>query len=135
MATTGVVNGTLIKVKLGGTAIANLKSNDESFKNNLIEITTKDSSGNAQFMYGKFEADINAEFLHVEGATNGYQTLFAAQQAKTTLSADITSSVSGDYHYSCSVLVSDIKRTEPLEDSTGVTVTFKVSGAVTAATV
>ena len=135
MATTGIVNGTLIRVKIGGSAVANLISNDESLKRNLIEITTKDSSGNAAFMYGKFEGDYSAELLHEEGATNGYSTLFSALTNKTTLSLDITSSVSGDKHYTCSALITDLKRTAPLEDATKVTVSLKITGAVTEATV
>lgn len=135
MATTGIVNGTLIKIKLGGSAIANLKSNSEALKRDLIEITTKDSGGDAEFMYGKFGATYDFELLFEEGATNGYSTLFAAMRAKTELAADITSAVSGDKHYTSTVLIGSLNRTEPLEDATGVTGTFTVTGAVTEGTV
>lgn len=135
MATSGIVNGTLIVLKIGGSTVANLISNDENLKRDLIETTNKDTSGNATFIPGKFSATYSAELLHAEGATNGYSTLFGALTGKTTLSLDITSGVTGDKHYTCSALVADLKRTAPTEDRTGVSVTLQVTGAITEATI
>lgn len=135
MATTGIVNGTLIKLRLTASTVAYLTSNDESLKNDLRETTNKDSGGNATYAYGKFGASYSFELLHVEGATNGYSTLFTALTGRTELSAEISSGVSGDKKYACTVLISDLKRTAPMEANTTVSGTLTVSGAIAESTI
>jgi hypothetical protein len=135
MATTGIMNGTDLKIKLTGSAIAYLTSNGESYTNSLRETTNKDSGGNAQYAYGKFSGTWDAELLHVEGGTNGYSFLFGAMTGRTILAAEVTTGETGDKKYTCSVLVGDVKRSAPMEDNTGITCTLTITGAVTEATI
>jgi len=64
------VNGSYIQLYIDGQPIFMGKSGDESAKNNLIEITSKQSGGNAEFMYGKFEYEGTAEGLFAETPVN-----------------------------------------------------------------
>ena len=135
MATTGVVNGTLIKLSLAGTNIAYLQSTDESLSTALRETTSKDSNGDAEFLGGKRSAEWTAKFLHVEGGTKGWDYCVTQWQAGNVLAGVMTSGVTGDRKYSANVLIKSMKRSAGMEANVEGDVTFQVTGAITAATI
>lgn len=135
MATTGVVDGRLIQLKAAGSAIANLLSHDESFNTAMRDITTKDSAGNSESAPGLRSYDVSGKFLFVEGATEGFGAMLAAQQAGTLLTLISASLVSGDTKITYSAYVMTLKKTNPQNANVEIDVTFKITGAITIGTV
>jgi Phage tail tube protein len=135
MASSGIINGTLIKLKLAGSVVANLTSNDESLSTALRETTNKDSGGDASFLAGKRSAEYSAKLFMMEGATDGYSYLFGIWQGGTIVTAIMTSAITGDKQYTCSVLVKSLKRTNPMEANSEVDLSLQVTGAITESTI
>ena len=135
MATTGVVNGTIVQLKIGGTAIANLMSHDESFNTAMRDITTEDSAGDSESAPGLRSADISSKFLFVEGASEGFSACMTAYQAGTKLTLVSGSTVTGDTKITSSAYITTIKKTNPKDANVEIDVTFKVTGAQTVGTV
>lgn len=135
MATTGIVNGTIIKLKIAGSAIANLMSHDESFNTAMRDITTKDSAGDSESAPGLRSYDVSGKLLFVEGATQGFSAMLTAQQAGTLLTLVSASTVSGDTKITYSAYITSLKKTNPKDANVEVDVTFKVTGAIAIATV
>lgn len=135
MATTGVVNGALIKLKIGGSTVAYLTTNDFNINNALRDTTNKDTAGWATYLGGLLSGSFSYEVLHVEGATEGLSTVFGLLTAGTVTAFDITSAVSGDKHYSGNFLFESIKVSYPQNQNVVVSGTCKVTGAITEGTV
>jgi len=128
-------NATSLIITLDGNVVARATSGEFTMTNNLIETTDKDSSGKAEFIYGKQEWDISVEALIDFGATFGVEGFFDALDGKTTLAFIWTNKVSGDLQWSGTVLVSDVGQSAPLEDVGSWSGTLKGTGTVTKATI
>ncbi|MFA6260395.1 MAG: phage tail tube protein [Bacteroidia bacterium] len=134
MATTGVVNGSLVKLKLTGSAVAYLTTNDLNIANALRDTTNKDSAW-ASFLGGLLSGNFSWELLHVEDGTEGFDTAFASITGGTVIAFDITSGVSGDKHYSGNMLFETLKISYPMNQNAVVSGSAKVTGAITEGTV
>jgi Phage tail tube protein len=135
MASTGVLNGTAIKLSIGGSTVAYLTSNDLGLSTAMRDITSKDSAGDAEYAPGLRTATLSCKVHHVEGATEGFSTMFAAWKAGTLLAFVETSVITGDKKYSGNCYVKDLKKTSPMNANVEVDITFQVTGAIAEASV
>lgn len=143
MATSGTINGTLIRLfhDNSGTLepIANLVSNDISFTKDLIEVTSKSSSGSKEFMYGHFGASGSFEgrFEDTTVASGDYSfaDLYSAMIAGTTLPVVFTTNETGDVKYSGSALLGSLSLSAPDNDAASFSGDITITGAVTQGTV
>ncbi len=131
MASTGVLNGTLAVIKVGGTAIAHLTSNDISFDMATREITSKDSAGNKEILEGLKSFGGSGSGYFAEDAAYGFEDLYDVYTARTAVTVRWTTSVTGDTYYEGSALITSLSRTDGLEESSTFEVSFEGTGAVT----
>lgn len=133
MASTGILNGTLAVIKVGGTAIAHLTSNDISFEMATREATTKDSAGNKEILEGLKSFSGSGSGYFAEDATYGFEDLYDAYTARTAVTVRWTTGITGDIYYEGSCYITSLNRTDGLEESSTFEVSFEGTGAVTKA--
>ena len=134
-ATTGVIDGRIVQLKIAGSAIANLMSHDEAFNTAMRDITTKDSAGDAQFAPGLRSYDVSGKLFFVEGATQGFSAMLTAQQAGTNLALISSSTNVGDTKITYSAYIKSLKKTNPQNANSEIDVSFQITGAITIGTV
>ena len=135
MASTGINNGTLIKLYVGGTAIADLTSNDFNLEHSPREATTKDSSGYKEILEGLRSATFSADGYFAEDQTYGFTDLYDAWTGRSQLTIRWSSAVTGDEYYEGTCYLTSLSRTAPLEDSETFSASFELTGQITNSTV
>ncbi|MFZ4797048.1 MAG: phage tail tube protein [Bacteroidia bacterium] len=135
MATTGIVNGTLIGIYVAGTKVANAMSNDLDISMAVRDTTNKDTAGWKTGLGGMMNWSCSGEGLFAEDAAYGFDDLFAVLTARVSVTVMISSAITGDKKYSGSALLTNLKRTAGLEDNATFTVSFEGTGPLTEATI
>lgn len=135
MATTGIVNGTLGLISVGGTVVSHLTNVDVSFEMATRDATTKDSGGDKDVLEGLKSFSGSASGYFAEDATYGFEDLYDAYTARTAVTVLWTSEVSGDVTYSGSAYITSLSRSAGVEESVTFEVSFEGTGSVTKGTV
>ena len=135
MATAGITNGTLISLYVAGTKISAGTSMDLDISMATRETTNKDSAGWKSALGSTMSWSCSSEQMFAEDSTYGYDDLFAVLTARAAVPVMVSSGVSGDKKYSGSALLTNLKRTAPLEGNVTFTVSFEGTGALTEATI
>lgn len=135
MASTGILNGTLAKIQVGGVTIAHLTSNSLTFDMSTREASTKDSNGWKESLSGQKSFSGSAEGFFAEDATYGYEDLYGVFVARTLVTVTWTTDIVGDMQYEGSCYITSLERTDGLEESSTFSVSFEGTGAVTKAAV
>ena len=135
MATVGEVNGTLVKIYVGGTAVSTLTSNSFSFSESPRETTSKDSGGYKTIAEGLRSWSGSGEGYFSEDATLGFEDLMDLYISRTEITIMESSAVSGDVTYSGAARITSLERTSPLEETVTFSISYEGSGAITKGTV
>ena len=144
MATTGPVNGTLIRIykDVSGTLkkIANATSNSLDISKDMIDVTSKDSAGAKEFIAGEYGYTLNVEAIFEDDSSVGagqisYKDLVTDLLAGTLVTIVMTSNVTGDEKYTGSAFFSSLSLSAPNNDKATWTGTLQGSGALTLGTV
>lgn len=141
MATSGIINGTLLRIYKDGTAIAYATSCTLTINRDLREILTKDSPGNGwrEVNVGRKTATLTTEGLYSgpgDGTANEQPgDLFDDLDNGTPLVLKFSTEVSGDEFYQASGYCTSLEMTGPVEDNSTYSATFEVHGQVTKSTV
>lgn len=143
MATSGNINGTLVKlyVDVSGTLkpVANLVSNDMTFTKDLLEVTSKSSSGSKEFIYGHFGAtgSFEGRFEDDSVSSNDYsfENLFDDMVAGNTMTVVFTTNVTGDLKFTATALLGSLSLSAADNDPSSFSGDITISGAVTKGTV
>lgn len=130
MPTTGAGNGTLTKIEVAGVVINNLTVNSISIGRETFVVTTKDSAGWRALESGVGSGTITGSGIFAEDAVFNFKDLFALISARTKSVITSGSAVVGDEEYSFSGLLTNLTRTDPLEDASTFDFTFESDGAV-----
>jgi len=131
MATTGKLSGTLWKITVGGTAINNLTTTSASFTMETRDVTTKDSTGNREFLSTVKSATFSAEGLVALDATYGLEELYTAYAAGTAVAIVYTTAVSGDVQFAQSAIITQLDTSAADNDNTTFSLSLQGTGAVT----
>jgi predicted secreted protein len=134
MASTGILNGTLAVIRVGGTTIAHLTSNDISFSMETRDATTKSSAGNKTVLEALKSFGGSASGYFAEDAALGFEDLYDKIDARETVLVRWTTGVSGDVYYEGNCYITSLTKTDGLEESSTFEVTLEGTGAVTKAT-
>lgn len=134
MATTGIANGSLAVISVGGTDIAYLTNNSISFEMATRDATNKDSAGNTEILEGLKSFSITGEGYFAEDASFGFEDLYTSYAARTAVTVRYSSGVSGDVYYEGSCYITSLSKTDGLEESSQFSVTLNGTGAVTKGT-
>lgn len=142
MATTGLVNGTLIALykDVSGTLtkVANLTSTDFELSKDTIDATNKDGSNYKEFLVGLSGWTMNAEGIFEEdGSTTGISAkeLLDDIIAGAPVTVVMTSNVTGDLKLSGSAVITSFAWNAPVNDVSTFSVSLQGSGTLTVGTV
>jgi predicted secreted protein len=143
MATTGLMNGTLVSLykDVSGTLtkIANGTSADFSMTKDTIDATNKDGGSYKEFLVGLNSWTMNFEGIYEEDGS--IATGLSAKDVLTDLIAGtlvtviMTTNVTGDMKLSGSALLTNFAWTAPVNDVSTFTCSLQGSGTLTIGTV
>lgn len=142
MATTGLVNGTLIALykDISGvpTKIANLTSTDFEITKDTIDATNKDGAGNyKEFLVGLSSWTMSCEGIFEEdGSTANFSAkdLLDDMIAGAAIDVIMTSAVQGDLQLEGSAVMTSFSWNAPVNDVATFSCTLQGSGALTVTT-
>lgn len=135
MATTGIMNGTLLGVYVGSTLVAHATEGSISLSMDTRDATTKSSSGYRELLEGTRSGSISVSALYANDAAYGTNDLMTAFSARTTLVVKFSTEVSGDDYWSATCYLTSLEVSAATEDNASYSATFEISGAVTFTTV
>lgn len=135
MATTGIMNGTLLGVYVGSTLVAHATEGSISLSMDTRDATTKDSSGYRDLLEGTRSGSISVSALYAGDATYGVTDLMTAFSNRTTLTVKFSTEVSGDDYWSATCYLTSLEVSAATEDNATYSASFEISGAVTFSTV
>jgi TP901-1 family phage major tail protein len=142
MATTGLVNGTLIAIykDVAGTLtkVANATSSDFELTRDTIDATNKDGGVYKEFLIGLAGWTMNAEGLFEEdGSATGISAkdLLDDIIAGTPITVVMTSNVTGDIKVSGSAIITSFAWNAPVNDVATFSVALQGTGALTVGTI
>jgi TP901-1 family phage major tail protein len=142
MATTGLVNGTLIAIykDVAGTLtkVANATSSDFELTRDTIDATNKDGGAYKEFLIGLAGWTMNAEGLFEEdGSATGISAkdLLDDIIAGTPITVVMTSNVTGDIKVSGSAIITSFAWNAPVNDVATFSVALQGTGALTVGTI
>ena len=139
MATTGLVNGTLVSLykDVSGTLtkIANGTSADFSMTKDTIDATNKDGGSYKEFLVGLNSWTMNFEGLFEEDGSVGTglsaKDMLSDLVAGSLVTVVMTSNVTGDLKLSGSALLTNFAWTAPVNDVSTFTCSLQGSGTLT----
>jgi len=142
MATTGLVNGTLIAlykdVSDTLTKIANLTSTDFELTKDTIDATNKDGSNYKEFLVGLSNWTMSCEGIFEEdGSTTNFspKDLLDDMIAGDAITVVMTSNVTGDLKLTGSAVMTSFAWNAPVNDVATFSCSLQGSGALTVGTV
>jgi TP901-1 family phage major tail protein len=144
MATTGLVNGTLVALykDVSGTLtkVANLTSTDFELSKDTIDATNKDGGNYKEFLVGLSSWTMNAEGIFEEDASVGSGSISAKDLlddmvAGTALTVVMTSDSSTDLKLSGTAIITSFAWNAPVNDVSTFSVSLQGTGDLTVGTV
>lgn len=137
MATTGVVNGTDLRIYVGGTAIGRATTCSLSVSREQREILDKDSPGGGWLQYapGRKSGTMSTDgFVAYDTANETVGDLFTFLDNGSALVLRFTTDEAGDNYWEASGFVSSWALNAPVEENSTYSIEFQLTGAVTKGT-
>ena len=140
MPTTGKFSSRLLAIYTGagaGTKITHQTDASLSIGSNTIDVTTKDSAGWEESIYGNKNWEMSGSAVFAFDAANGHSSLLANITAGTTVTVLLTTAITGDKKWSGTALVTklDLNGSGSGDDAPSYSYSLKGTGALTEATV
>lgn len=135
MATTGIMNGTLLGVYAGSNLIAHATEGSISLSMDTRDATTKGSSGTRDLLEATKSGTISVSALYADDAAYGVSDLMTAWSARTTLEVKFSTEVSGDSYWSANAYITSLEVNAGMEDNVTYSATFELTGTITYTTV
>lgn len=130
MATTGVVNGTLLGVYVGGTKINKATSASLSLNHSVRDITSKDSAGWSESLEGLRDWTIDFEGLFAYDATYGIVDLEGVLTARTAVTVRFSTESSTDEYFEGTAFLTSLSADAATEESSTFSGSFQGTGAL-----
>jgi predicted secreted protein len=133
MATTGIVNGTLLTIEVDGDKLLNSTSASLSLTLDTPEATTKDSGGFQDLIAGVKSGEISFEGLLAYDSGSGVQIgdISGELISGTSVTWEFSTGVSGDDKYSGNGFISSIEITADMEAPVSYSGTIVTTGTIT----
>lgn len=128
------INGTSLIIVVDGTAIAHSTSATLNLERAMIDVSSKDSSGDSESIAGQKSASLDFEALvdFSPSAGDNIADLITLYQANTAVSWEIASGSQGTApKFTGSGFISSLSMDTPMEDATTFSGSITVTGAVT----
>jgi predicted secreted protein len=134
MATTNPLYGKLMTLRLGGTQVNNLLSNDLELERDLRDVTTKDS-GDWREIRPKFKAaTIPFTGIFSQTAAQNFEAWYDEWDTGSEIAWKQGTGVSGDTFWSGSGFITSLKFSAPFDGNVEMSGTVTVSGQITKGT-
>src|SRR5574343_1016778 len=127
-------NGTNIRIKINGNVIAGKLNSGVTSERDEIELSDADDGADAVFVMGRKKREITGEFNLETTGTNDLNTIYAAHDAATLLPFIYGGTDSGDFVLTGNLYIKTIELADPDNDRSTVSLTMRVTGAVTKTT-
>jgi predicted secreted protein len=137
MATSGIVNGTDLRIYMGGVAIGHATTCSLDLTRETRETLTKDAPGGgwATAEVGRKSATLSTDGMFSYDTTNKkFSDLFTAFDNGTLLLLRFTTDENGDTYWQGSGYITSLNLSAPVEDNTTYSATFTVNGAIVTGT-
>lgn len=140
MATSGIINGTLLRIYYAGTAIAYATNCTLSITRELRETLSKDTPGNGwrTVSVGQKSGTLTTEALYSDSGDSSTNVqaadLFTLLDNGTPMVLVMTTDVAGDTNYQCTGYCTNLELNAPVEENSTFSATFEISGAITKGT-
>jgi predicted secreted protein len=128
------INGTSLIIVVDGTAIAHSTSATLNLERAMIDVSSKDSSGDSESIAGQKSASLDFEALVDFSPSEGdnIADLITLYQANVSVSWEIASGTQGTApKFTGSGFISSLSMDTPMEDATTFSGSITVTGAVT----
>lgn len=135
MASTGILNGTLLGVYSGSTLIAHATEGSISLSMDTRDATTKSSSGTRDLLEATKSGTISVSALYANDAAYGVDDLMTAWSGRSTLTIKFSTEVTGDNYWSAAAYVTSLEVNAGMEDNATYSATFELTGTITYGTV
>lgn len=129
--TTGVMNGTLMTVTVGGVAIDMQTECSISLSMETRDITSKDSSGFRELLEGLRSGSVTFSALHAEDNTYNIDDLFTLWSTRASATVNFTTANTGDKEFSATAYLTSFEQSAGTEDNVTISGTFELTGAIT----
>lgn len=136
MASTGKIRTNVLRVYSGSDAITHATDGSLSFSVDEVDVTTKDSSGWKEILTGIRSGSISTSAMVALDATYGFEELYDAIAADTSLTIKYSTEVTGDMYHSVSAYCTslEVNSSGPKGVAT-YSATFTITGTPTKGTV
>ena len=136
MATTGILNTTLLRVYVGGTAVAHATDASISISQSPRDTTTKDSGGWRDLLEGLRQFSISTSALYAMDAAYGVDDLWTALSGRSEVTVKFSTEVSGDEYFEGTCYVTSLEiSSSGAEDNASYSASFEGTGELTKADV
>ena len=141
MPSTGKSNGTVFLIFLNGTAVAHCTSSSMNLTAATRDVTTKTSGGWEEVEYALRSGEFSGDFYFAEDANIGFEDIYDSIANRTKwpfLYAPVAANgteISGDVKYYGTVLVTNVTKDDPKEDTSTFSLSLKLTGALSKATI
>ncbi len=130
MASTGIINATIVAIKVGATKINNALSAELNITMEPRESLNKDSGGWRARFSGAKSWEMSGEAEFAPDATYGLEELFDALLAGTSLTMLFTTDVTGDTQFGGSAVITNLTKSAGVEENVQISYTFAGNGAI-----
>ncbi len=131
MATTGIVNGTILLLFVDGVAISSTTSHTLNFEMATRDATTKSSGGFEEVLEGLRSWTLDFDAMTAFDDTFGYKELRALIAGRSEVTLLFSSIESGDPQWSGRAFLTTLSLDGAVEDSTTMSGSFKGTGELT----
>lgn len=131
MASTGINNGTLLAIYVGGTKVTHGVTTSFEVTMATRDISTKDTAGWAAFGSAIRSWSGSGSFYFAEDAAYGFSDLFASIGSRTAVTLVFKSGVTDDLTYTGSAFITSLSRSGGVEDNEQYDVSFQGTGVLT----
>lgn len=131
MASTGILNGTKLKISVAGTAVAYTTSATVDFTMATRDTTNKDTLGWKTSGEGLRSGTISGDFLFAFDATYGFEDLFDVFSNRTAVAVKFATSDAADKAIEGTGYITSLSQSAPMEDTVSGSFTIEFTGAIT----
>lgn len=130
MPSTGYVNGADFGIFVDDTLIAVAMDNQLQLTRNMIEVSNKDTPGDAEYIPGRGDGTSSGNARLKYDAGYGYSDLFAIYNDRTKVTIRYSNGETGDTEYSFDGYLTELNRQDTDNEIGNVDYTFQKTGAI-----
>ena len=131
MPSEGYVNGADFGIFVDNDLIAVAMDNQLQLTRNMIEVSNKDTPGDAEYIPGRGDGTASGNARLKYDAGFGYSDLFAIYNNRTKVTIRYSNGEAGDDEYTFEAYLTELNRQDTDNEIGNVDYTFQKTGAIT----